>query len=187
MISGLFSIASTGLALYDAHEATGVFGWDSVAVSLGKLVLKMGYAIEHVDHDALDEMVTLAQSRVPVDTGRLKNGITGEVVDGVCEFRASAVHEDKAGGEDYARFVEFGTQAGTYGASQIVVADGGYYGGDVFMPARSARRRVAYRTHGGTEAQPYFYNSAHEVLARRDMDASNIIADSASSEGWDTQ
>ena len=182
MIGGVFTILSTGLSLYDAQQATGFFGWDQVALNMGKLVSKMEFHAYRHDHDALDEMVALARSRVPVDTGRLYNGINGDAVDDEYIFSASAVHEDRSSGADYARFVEFGTSGGTVGVSRVVVADAGFYSG---ASGPAARRRISYRTHEGTDPRPFFYNSAHEVLAERDQRMADVISDSASESDWE--
>lgn len=136
--------------------------------------LRTGWLIVHkhraVAAEALDEMLALMRERVPQDTGRLLSGITGEIQDGMATVEASAVREGPAGeGADYARFVEFGTRAGTRGRRSPIVADEGFFAASPFDETRGrrvTRQRKSYRTHPGTPARPFFFNSASEVLAR---------------------
>lgn len=184
------TIVRAGAALYSVQEATGFTGFDELAGSLGRLALKIGMRAMRHDRSALDEMVSLAKSRAPRDTGRLVNGISGEVEDDVCIFSASAVHEDKPRSqEDYARFVEFGTHAGQRGQFHEIVADEGFYAapttllGSTRGTLRLDRRR-SLRGHPGTEPQPFFFNSVHDVMAKRPAAMQAAVDDAAAEEGF---
>ena len=62
------------------------------------------------DEDAAQEMVDRMRADVPVDTGRLYNGISWRREDGSYVVEATAASHDR--GADYAGFVERGTQPG---------------------------------------------------------------------------
>lgn len=180
--------ARAALGLHTAFVGGEIYGWDTMARGLANFLTRVDAAAHSIDARALNDMVALAKSRVPVDTGRLLNGITGEIFDNYAEFLASAVHETGSR-EDYARFVEFGTSAGTRGVKNAIVADEGFYSADPFStsPLRGRRvvhGRISYRTHSGAPAQPYFYGSANEVLEKRGLEMQDVAADSASAEGF---
>jgi Bacteriophage HK97-gp10, putative tail-component len=61
--------------------------------------------------DLAEEMVRLMRERGPDDTGRLEAGTVWQRLDGLIEVKASAIRQLVHGGEseDYAAFVEFGT------------------------------------------------------------------------------
>jgi hypothetical protein len=180
----LFTIAHAGFNLYSTAEATGVVGWPDVAQALSKVALKMLAKAHKIDSDALDEMVSLARSRVPVDTGVLLNGITGEITDEGCEFRASAVHTSVKGkaSADYAHFVEFGHNAGPATFANLITAD------DVFAGRASEFRRAKASRGSKTIApQLFFYNSANEALEKRGLAMQDVIAQSAAEDGWQTE
>lgn len=106
-----------------------------------------------INERALNEMVDLAQSRVAVRTGRLKIGVTG-IREG--EMFVFSAYARRDGAEDYAPFVERGTRPGVRGRVYSRPAAG----------SSDTRQTRARRTHPGTEAQPFFYVSAREVLER---------------------
>jgi hypothetical protein len=144
-------------------------------------------------HRVLEEGLDLMRSRVPVDSGLLLNGITGEVQDGFGEFRASARRQSAAGGaqEDYAHFVEFGTAAGTYGARASIDQRDGLF--SIPADATSAfptntvtsRARQQYRSHGGTEARPFFFDSAQEAFDSHAEDFAAIGIDTGKALGFE--
>ncbi|PNG27006.1 HK97 gp10 family phage protein [Methylocella silvestris] len=176
----IFTIAWQGYGLYHSYEKTGVVGWPDVVQALAKIARKMAAKSAKVDHDALDDMVSLARSRVPVDTGLLLNGITGEVTDEGFEFRASAVHEKASGkpGADYARFVEFGHLTAARRAAAPAVAD------DAFFSGAGAPRARPTKGQTQVEPQPFFFNSAEEALQKRGLAMDDVIAQSAQEDGW---
>lgn len=184
------TIARTGAALYSAADATGFEGFDELATSLGRLALKIGMKAMNHDRSALDEMVTLAKSRAPTDTGRLVNGIKGEVDGDLCVFSASAVHEDKPGSkEDYARFVEFGTHAGQRGQFHEIVAHEGFYSGPATVGGQERgtvrlQRRRSLRGHPGTDPQPFFFNSVNDVLGKRRAAMERAVEQVGAEEGF---
>lgn len=190
----IVALARTAFSLYSVHEATGVLGWDQVAGALARLVPKMALKAHHRDSGALADMIDTARANVPQDTGLLLNGITGEDMGDYLEFRASAVRTSASGKEqeDYAHFVEFGTQAGVRGQSTSYQANAGIFS----LPAdatsafpsgqTSGRTRRQYRTHPGTEAQPFFYPAAADALARRHAEMSDYALGAAGEDGWET-
>jgi hypothetical protein len=178
----LLTIGRTAFTLFQAQQAAGVIGLDVWMDALGRLVPKMAVKASRRDGDALREMVELARSRVRRDTGRLYSGISGQEIDGECEFRASAIHPGTD--VDYARHVEFGTAAGDRGRFRFVTAHEGLQSGNR-APDLSYRRRRSLRTHPGTPPQPYFYNSADEVLAKRNLDMQDLAEDAGSEDGWE--
>lgn len=138
-------------------------------------VIRTGFALvraqREVAADAVDDMLGLMRERVPQDTGLLLSGIDGEIEDGIATVTASAVRDGPSGeSADYARFVEFGTRAGTRNRRSPIVADEGYFAASPFDEGARGRRvrrqRKSYRTHPGTAPQPFFWPSAREVLAR---------------------
>ncbi|SEE59751.1 hypothetical protein SAMN05519104_6672 [Rhizobiales bacterium GAS188] len=135
----------------------GVDGLQGVTDQLFALVPKIAIKAARVDHAAMSQMLDLMHNRVPQDTGLLYNGINGHWQGSVGSVTASA---QRTGGNgklsaDYAHFVEFGTKPHQ-------VADAAYF--DSSGGHRSSRATAG---HPGTEAQPFFYNSADEVLAKR--------------------
>lgn len=150
-----------------------IIGLENIVASLVKHGVRLALRSHEADAGTMDEMLALMRERVPRDTVRLYNGISGEIEDGVATVTASAIRVSGSGKKsiDYAFLVEHGTQAGVRGRSQQV-ADANYFAVDMTTgtatrrrPTRSTRR--SQRTHPGTPAQPFFYNSAREVLERR--------------------
>lgn len=186
----VFALARTGASLYAIREATGVLGFDEWVMAVARIVPKLHLRVHRRDRAFVDEMVDRARQRVPVDTGTLLNGIEGrDVDDDMVEFRASAVHADKPNSkEDYAHFVEFGTTRGVVGAP--AVADESFFSDHrlLFGGALTANRaRKSYRRSGGAAAQPFFYNSAEEVLAKRNMSLDDAAPDVAREEGFEVR
>lgn len=128
-------------------------------VRLVRVAGRMQGHADRIDERALDEMVELARSRVPRRTGRLAEGISGEREGDAFVFKAEAQRDESSA--DYAPFVERGTRAGVRGR---VVADPSTF------ELRAGIRRRSRRSHPGTEASPFFYSSAFEVLARRNVE-----------------
>jgi hypothetical protein len=157
-LSTLFASGSSAGALFE------IVGWERTVTSVFRLADAIAGNANAINRKALDRMVDLARSRVPQDTGLLLSGIEGREDGDGFEFRASAVRTRPNGKEtaDYARFVEFGTQPGIRsrrmpsGVAASIDADG-----NTVSPRRASRAKG----HPGTEAQPFFYNSASEVLA----------------------
>lgn len=184
----IFTIARSAFTLYEINQATGVLGFDDFTAALGKIAVKMALKAHRIDRDTLDEMISLAQERVVRDTGRLYSGIEGEETDTFFEFRASArrVAANGKDQEDYAHHVEFGTAAGVRGESASIDERANLFSGtrtSAFVTGRRARRQ--YRSHPGTDPQPFFYSAADEALARRVLDMSDVIPDAASEDGWE--
>lgn len=178
----VITIATQAAALYSVADQTGVIGFDAWLKSIVAIVPRMALKAHKADRGFVDEMVELAKGRVPVDTGRLLHGIEArDVGDHMVEFRAAAVHDDKPNSkEDYAHFVEFGMTRGSIGAP--VVADATFFTNyrAVFGNARQAKRnRKSYRNSSGTAPQPFFYNSAADVLAKREMTMADVVVNSA--------
>lgn len=190
----VFTIARVGFTLYSTAEATGVLGWSDVASALARIIPKMVIQAKKRDSGALAEMVELARSRAPVDSGLLLNGITGEATENYHEFRASAVRVSSSSKEqeDYAHFVEFGTQAGVRTRRVEYAARDGLFSLDPSatsaFPSGASRTRARrqYRGHPGTPAQPFFYNSANEVLEKRGIDMQSVVSDAGKEDGWET-
>jgi len=106
-----------------------------------------------------EKIVAMAKNLVPEDTGALRDSIgwrwgrpapKGSIVLAATQALGSELAATIYAGNDkafYARWVEFGTQAGSVGSR---VADKRKKGG---------RTRLVYRTHPGTDAQPFFFVS----------------------------
>jgi hypothetical protein len=147
-----------------------------------------------IAHRVLDDGLDLMRSRVPVDSGLLLNGITGEVGEGFGEFRASARRNSATRGneEDYAHFVEFGTASGVYGARAAIDQRDGLF--SIPADATSAfptnnvtsRARQQYRSHPGTPAQPFFYDSAQEAFDAHAEDFAAIGVDTGRALGFES-
>ena len=107
---------------------------------------RIGFAATREGEAAAQRMVERMRDAAPVDSGELR-----ESIDWRREGDEIVVEADASDALDvfYARFVEYGTRAGRRGARTTV----------------SGRARKVYRTHPGTEAQPFFYDTAREVLA----------------------
>lgn len=171
-------------ALLAAGQLGAILHGDDLVRNLAKFGAKLALRSRKIDQEAGEGMVELMRSRVPVDTGRLLNGITSTVrEDGSVVVEASAVRVSGTGREsaDYAGFVERGTRAGDRGGRVSYMADSSYFdlstGG---APGRSYRRkRRVYRSHPGTEAQPFFFDSVEEVLAERGRSMDDAVGDAA--------
>lgn len=121
-------------------------GVDAFVDATAQYVVKLALRSRRVDHDAADEMVGLMRSRVPVDSGRLLNGITAREDGDAWIVEASAVRAEF----DYARAVEFGHVVGH---------------ADPLGPPRARRSRAE---HGGrADPEPFFLGSGEEVLRKR--------------------
>lgn len=154
-----------------------IVGVPGVNIFVGKLVkygVKLALNSGKVDEAAAVEMVSLMKSRVPVDTGNLLNGISYENSGGDITVTASAIKENS--GVDYARFVEFGTHGNGAVADDSFFADG--------SDAGTPLRRSSRRGHGATPAQPFFWNSAREVLAKRGQQLEDVVTQTKSETGW---
>jgi len=152
----------------------GVLGTDRVLGHLVKFGVKTALGAHKIDASAGAEMVELMKARVPVDTGNLLNGISYEDDDGEITVTASGIKESS--GVDYARFVEFGTKPNSNAvADENFFADGSTAGAPV--------RRSKTRAHTGSPAQPFFWNSAREVLAKRGKALEDVVNRSAADEG----
>lgn len=137
------------------------------------------------DRDVAQEMVDRMRRDVPVDRGDLYNGIRYWEDDGSFVVQASGVRLTKAGvaNADHAGFVEHGTRAGERRRSVRYVADSNYhdltaglgFGGVRETGTLRSRRRLQYRGHPGTDAQPFFYDNARDVLAERAIAAEDVL------------
>jgi hypothetical protein len=158
-VSTIFASGSTAGAR--ANALFEVVGWERTARAVFRLADSLAGNASSIDRAALGRMVDLARSRVPQDTGLLLSGIEGiEDAEGF-EFRASAARSE-GNTADYARFVEFGTEPGdrprrSSGRASSIDIEGN--------DTSSARRAARRKGHPGTEAQPFFWPSAREVLA----------------------
>lgn len=182
LFAGARVLSSIGTALSVESTVSGVLGVPDVQAALLRFAVKLAFKTKKVDADAAAEMVDLMRSRVPRDTGRLYNGIEAhQEDDGTWLVEASAVHpRGSKESADYARFVEFGTAPGTRGDRTSYVADEGFFSTDALGDGRfrgraRARTRKVYRTHAGTPAQPYFFESAREVLEKRGISMQSIL------------
>lgn len=107
---------------------------------------------------AAQDIVDVAKMLVPVDQGELRDSIGwtwGDAPAGSMRLASSTAGEltitiyagsDKA---FYARFVEFGTKQGVFG--QRTGPSG------ASAKQHKTKGRKSYRTHPGTNAQPFFY------------------------------
>lgn len=184
----LFTIARSAFRLYELNQATGLVGYDDVVDAFARIAAKMAVKSRRIDRSALDDMVRRARELVPQDTGLLYSGIIGEETDAFFEFRASARRVSASGKEeeDYAHFVEFGTAAGIRGESADIDERATLYDGTSTSAfVTGARRRRQYRSHPGTQAQPFFYPAADEALERRALDMDDVVAGAAQEDGWE--
>lgn len=174
MIGTLFSVGRLGFAA--------VAGVDEFVQAAARFGVKLALGVRKVDGEAGEEMVALMRSRVAVDTGQLLNGISSTTDEnGAVTVQASAIKETGSG-EDYAGYVERGTRAGVRGRKISYIADEGYF--DLSAPQRRvgatyARSRRQARGHPGTPSQPFFFDSAAEVLARRGQSLDDAVTNAA--------
>lgn len=177
---GNLPLAGAALTLVGDLRAAGILGWPEMQFALTEIVPRLVGRAHQDNGRAIEAMVSLARSRVPVDTGRLVNGITGAVEGEYYVMRARAARDE--GSADYARFVEFGTQPGRRSRRVEYQALTGFYANPVTgfesgpgVPA--PRTRKQYRGHPGTQAQPYFFNSAREVMEKHFMSIERLPAE----------
>lgn len=152
-------------------QLVGVLGVDYFVDELAQYALILASDAYRVDVDAAEAMVDKMRARVPRDTGRLFNGISYSVDGTTITVTASAVAPRGRWEADYSRLVEFGTQA----RRQAVEAS---FFDDSTGAGRPRKRRVAQ--HPGTKPQPFFLNSAREVLVERRKHLAEIIGQGAS-------
>jgi hypothetical protein len=174
-IAAFRAVPSAETAFQVGGKVVGVLGTDRVVGSMVKYGVKLALRAGRNDRDAGGRIVELARSRVAQDTGTLFNGIESDAEGEVVTVTASAVRTSSSGKEEenYALFVEKGTRPGVRGGSVSHVADEGFYSG---TSRPKPRTRRVYRTHPGTPARPFFYNSAEEVLGDR-YEAARAAAD----------
>lgn len=150
MIGVVLTAGRLGLAAYSGVEA-----FTNATLKFG---LRLAIKSHGVDRDAGEEMAELMRERVPVDSGRLLNGISVSDDGDAVVVEASAVRGDF----DYARSIEFGHDVGH---------------GDPLGPPRHRRSRAE---HGGhADAEPFFLSSADEVLESRGVAMDDVIAGAA--------
>lgn len=172
MLGAAFTVGKFGYAA--------VTGLDAFVDTSARFAVKLALRSREIDLAAAEEMVREMRARVPRDTGRLFNGIAFEVMEGGTVEVYAAAHNPWSG-INYAGFVERGTRAGTRGRKASYVADSNYFIlSTAAGPGRSyGRSRLQQRTHPGTEAQPFFFPVAEEVLARRGLSLEEAIDDAA--------
>lgn len=163
-------------------QKAGVIGVKQMTGAIVRHGLSVALKARAVDHGAAEEMVALMRSRVPQDTGRLYNGITARREGELSVVEATAVNPTgrKGGpGADYAAFVEYGTTPRQWRtvATAETFADATGAGARRGRPRTRAPRER--RGHPGTAPQPFFWNSAAEVLSRRGKSLGEIA-----NEGW---
>lgn len=142
----------SGLRLIDTTVS--VVGVERLSGQLAKYAVKLALRSDHLAEQAAAEMVDLMRSRVPQDSGALLNGITWRKEGRTVIVEASAVHPGQD--YDYALAVEAGHHAGGTHADASLFED------------TTGRGFRSVRPSHPTEvpAQPFFWNSAREVLAK---------------------
>jgi hypothetical protein len=181
----LFSIARAGFNLYQIGSATGVIGLPDVIDALVKLAPKLYLKSRKANTDALDEMVAEAKSLVPVDTGRLLNGITGRIEDDEFIFEASAI-SPRGQEDDYARYVEFGHNI-AHTLANPIVADESYFSADAasvnpFRAKAPKKPRKSSRGETSIEPEPFFFPAADDALEKRGVEMESVLAGLAAEE-----
>lgn len=158
--------ALSGLRLIDT--VAGLVGVERLSGQLAKLAVKLALKSDQASLHAAQAMVELMRARVPRDTGLLLNGITYRRNGGVYVVEAAADRD----GYDYALTVEAGHHAGGLHADAELFAD------------TTGRGFTATRP-GATDvpAQPYFYDSAREILAEWSRALGDGIGEAAREEG----
>lgn len=182
-------VVTGALSTIDRQQMFGlaIIGVDILQNRMFKIVRFVEKRMKARDEDAAQEMVNRMRADVPRDRGDLFNGIRFWEDDGAFVVQASGVRTT-AGGvqqEDHAGFVEHGTQPGQRGRKVSYVADSNYHtlsagigdGGVRETGRLSRRQRLQYRGHPGTDAQPFFYGNARDVLNEREADADDIIGE----------
>ncbi|KQP34300.1 hypothetical protein ASF27_01695 [Methylobacterium sp. Leaf102] len=140
--------ALSSFRLLDA--AASVIGVDRISGQLASLAVKMALRSDRAAEGIAAEMVQEMRARVPKDSGTLFNGITWRNEGRTIIVEASAVR----GGDDYARWVEFGHQAGGQHADADYFANGDH---------GAIRRRPASQPTT-VRPEPYFWDAARAGL-----------------------
>ena len=156
-----------------------VIGFEATLVSLAVFIDVMTWRAVLRDQQMAEDMVKLMKSRVPDKTGRLLNGISWRQLGNIFEVRASAHRSSGAetAQEDYATFVEHGTHPSKGGSDRIgggLAVNNGF-----FARAASSPHPSGTRAHAATPAEPFFYNSAAEIMAQRGVAANAVVTNSA--------
>jgi hypothetical protein len=176
-------LAAGAVRSLDRQQLLGValIGLDVLQDRTFKIARFVAGRLRVKDQAAAQDMVDRMRRDMPYDRGDLYNGTRYWEDEGEYVVQASGVRVAGNGNEqaDHAGFVEHGTQPGVRGRKTVAGAD--YFastaglGDGSYRP--TGRRRLQYRSHPGTPAQPFFYDNARAVLEERGLDAEEILGD----------
>lgn len=144
--------ALSGLRLIDT--VAGIVGVERISGQIARTAVKLALKSDHASRDAAEAMVDLMCGRAPQATGLLRAGITYRREGGFYVVEATADRD----GYDYALAVEAGHRAGGLHADADLFADTTGRGFTPTRPGAGGDSTVA--------AEPYFYDSAREILAQ---------------------
>lgn len=155
-------IGAVGLA---PHLGTPAVEALDLAVRIAGVGRRLRHRAARVDDDTLEHLVSAIRDAAPVRSGRLSSLVEGHMEDDLRVVTARATATRAGGlGADYAPFVEEGTAP--HGPYRHTAS--GRHGG-----------------HPGTEPQPFFWNTAEDILGVR-VDALQVsIGAAGADEGFD--
>ncbi len=136
-------------------------------------------AVRKAMEKSAQEIVDMAKTLCPVDSGKLRDSIAwtwGDAPNGSVVIAQSAATSGLAitvyagnAVADYARWVEFGTQGSTAGQK--------------VPTGKAGKTRKSYRTHSGTAAQPFFF-PAYRLNKRKAQARMKRAATKAIKDHW---
>jgi hypothetical protein len=141
---------------------SGIAGLGRLAGAFAKYGTRLALRSDGLNERAVRWIVDDMRARVPVDTGALLNSIRTWR-----EGRFWVVTADASNprdGSDYGYWVEYGTAGGERGVSRTTFASAG-----------DPSQRISYRTHPGTEAQPFFWPAIEAGVARRNLELDSLL------------
>ncbi|RVU17498.1 HK97 gp10 family phage protein [Methylobacterium oryzihabitans] len=153
----------SGLRLIDT--VTAMVGIERVTGQLAGAAFKLALKGDRASEDAAGTMVEAMRARVPVDSGRLLNGIGWRKEGSTVIVEASAVRGDV----NYPRYVEFGHHAGSGHA------DAAFFAGQ----DHAALRGPAGAGASEVRPAPFFWGSVREGLAQLRGEAGTLLGEDA--------
>lgn len=145
-------------------DGSGIAGLGRLAGAFAKFGTTLALRADRLNEKSIRWIVNDMRARVPVDTGALLNSIRYWRDGRFWVVTADA--QNPRDGTDYGYWVEYGTTGGDRGVSRITFAGA----------EDMARRRISYRSHPGTEAQPFFWPAIEAGVERRNLELGDVLA-----------